>query len=205
MLKTVPEDTGVLRARHRARRAELSVEAQTANAAALTLQVEARPEYQSATTIAAYIAIRGEMNLQLLIEAGSAAGKQFYLPVLDGEAMFFAPWALDRPLVKKGFGLLEPDVEESDYLAPQQLDLVLAPLVVFDQRCNRIGQGGGFYDRTFAHKNPAAGATVPSPPVKPILMGVAHDSQREPALQPESWDVPLDLIVTERSVYLRSG
>ena len=108
--------------------------------------------------------------------------------------MVFAPWQPDQPLVKKAFGLLEPDCDESEWISPMLLDVVLTPLVVFDHHCNRIGQGGGFYDRTFEFILSAG---------KPFLMGVAHESQREPELVPQSWDIPLHKIVTERSVYCR--
>lgn len=183
-----------LRSSHRANRAALNSATQTDNAAALLQQIIKRTEYQSARHVAAYIAIRGEINLSALIDAGVAGGKQFYLPVLRGDLMHFVPWSPDQPLQKKGFGLLEPSTPVSEAVDPRDLDLVLAPLVVFDPRCNRIGQGGGYYDRTFVHKKQ-------SPAEGPTLMGVAHDSQCEPQLQPQSWDVPLDLVITNGGVY----
>ena len=129
------------------------------------------------------------------MESGSAQGKQFYLPILKGESMFFAPWAPGDQLVKKGFGLLEPEVNSASYIEPRDLDLVLAPLVVFDHQCNRIGQGGGYYDRTFAHKKLSQSF------VSPVLMGVAHDTQRDDQLCPQSWDVALEFVVTDSRVY----
>ena len=108
--------------------------------------------------------------------------------------MHFAAFCPDQPLVKKGFGLLEPDVPVQDCVSPRELDLVLAPLVVFDANRNRIGQGGGFYDRTFAHRKDSS-------ELKPLLVGVAHESQREGPLQPQSWDVTLDLVVTDKALY----
>lgn len=188
-----------LRSMHRANRAALSAEIQARNAAALQQQIEAIPAYQSADHIAAYIAIRGEISLTSLIENGASTGKRFYLPVLAGDAMFFAPWSPEVPLAKKGFGLLEPDVDPASCIEPRELDLVLAPLVVFDRQCNRIGQGGGYYDRTFAHKKLSEGL------VSPVLMGVAHDSQREDKLCPQSWDVSLDVVVTDCGVYGGAG
>lgn len=186
-----------MRSKHRAYRATLSADVQSSSAAALQQQIEATPEYQSANNIAAYIAIRGEISLAALFESGAALGKQFYLPVLREDSMSFLRWSPGDPLAKKGFGLLEPDIDKAASIEPHQLDLVLAPLVVFDGHCNRIGQGGGYYDRTFAYKK-LSQVLVP-----PVLMGVAHDTQREPQLQPQSWDVPLDFVVTDRQVYSR--
>ncbi len=184
-----------LRDNHRKNRAVLSVEVQDTNAAAVCERIESTPEYAEATHIAAYIAIRGEINLTALMASGEQSGKLFYLPVLREQSMFFAPWSVGTVLQKKGFGLLEPDAAPSTYRHPTELDLVLAPLVVFDDQCNRIGQGGGFYDRTFSHKMGADAGT------SPVLMGVAHESQREARLQPESWDITLDLVVSDFAVY----
>ena len=183
-----------LRSEHRKKRREHSSELLASNAEKLTENVVALDEYKSAVHVAAYIAILGEISVEAVIRAGSLVGKKFYLPVLRDEAMFFAPWQPEDALIKKDFGLLEPDCSESQWLKPDRLDLVLAPLVVFDKDCNRIGQGGGYYDRTFEFTRTTE---------KPKLVGVAHDDQREPALNPQPWDIPLDAIVTERTVYRR--
>jgi 5-formyltetrahydrofolate cyclo-ligase len=90
--------------------------------------------------------------------------------------------------------LPEPDVDDSEMLPPEALDLVLAPLVVFDSNRNRIGMGGGFYDRSFAfRKNPEHKL--------PVLIGVAHELQKVDQIVPQEWDVRLDMIVTDRAVY----
>ncbi len=181
-----------LRTKHRKLRREISDETLQDHAVKLEQNLTALDEYQKSRHIAAYIAILGEISVEPIIRAGSATGKIFYLPVLRDDAMFFAPWNPGTALIKKKFGLLEPDCQESEFVSPQELDLVLTPLVVFDKQCNRIGQGGGFYDRTFEFTR-----TVD----KPILIGVAHDNQREPALSPQQWDIPLHKIVTEKYIY----
>ena len=186
------ESIELLRSKHRRLRREIDSDTLIDHADALAEHVTALPEYQNAEHIAAYIAILGEINLEPVMISGADDGKQFYLPILRGESMVFAPWSADEPLVKRSFGLLEPDCDESLWIRAEQIDLVLAPLVVFDAQCNRIGQGGGFYDRTFAFTRSTS---------KPVLVGVAHESQRESALDPQPWDIPLDKIVTEVSVY----
>lgn len=181
-----------LRSVHRKKRREIEDSVLQLHAEKLKANVIALDEYKAATHIAAYIAIRGEISVEPIIRAGSDDGKTFYLPILRGETMVFAPWSPDMPLLKKKFGLLEPDCPEADWLDPRELDLVLAPLVVFDANRNRIGQGGGFYDRTFEFTRIAA---------KPLLLGVAHDTQREEELSPQPWDIPLYKIVTEACLY----
>jgi 5-formyltetrahydrofolate cyclo-ligase len=75
------------------------------------------------------------------------------------------------------------------------LDLVLVPLVGFDARGNRLGMGGGFYDRHFAFlRNRRAWR-------RPLLIGIAFDVQRVPRLSDAAHDVPLWGIVTERGIY----
>ncbi len=184
-----------LRNKHRKKRAALEPATLQKNAESLESRLEQLPQYQRATRIAAYIAIRGEIDVNALMAAGARQGKQFYLPILNDESMYFAAWQPGQELVKKGFGLLEPDTPIEACADPRQLDLVLAPLVVFDPNCNRIGQGGGYYDRTFAHRKTSA--------AKPLLVGVAHQSQCEDQLHPESWDVPLDMVVTDSEIYTR--
>ncbi len=71
---------------------------------------------------------------------------------------------------------------------------MLVPLTVFDSDCNRLGMGGGYYDSSFAFRQTAQ-ATAPT------LIGVAHEFQRVDKLQPESWDVRLDVVVTEQHIY----
>ncbi len=185
-----------LRNKHRNLRRELSDDVLQEHAIKLENKLVELPEYQSADHIAAYIAILGEISVEPVIRSGAIAGKQFYLPVLRGDAMAFAPWHPDAPLQKKKFGLLEPDCSESDWIDPSSLDLVLSPLVVFDAFCNRIGQGGGYYDRTFEFTRRSA-----NPVARPILIGVAHDCQKEPSLTPQPWDIPLHKVVTESAVY----
>jgi len=69
---------------------------------------------------------------------------------------------------------------------------VLVPLVGFDLSRNRMGMGGGFYDRSFAHRRDNNG--------KPLLIGVAYDIQQADTVYPEWWDVKLDIIVTESRI-----
>ncbi len=193
-LTTMPDQ---LRDRHRQARAALSSETQLKHAETLCARLLAMAEVQQARHIAAYIAIRGEISLTAAIETLESSGAQFYLPVLRADTMHFAPWHSAQKLHRKGFGLLEPDAPEESWRAATELDLVLAPLVVFDQQCNRIGQGGGYYDRTFSFRRNTQLC-------RPTLLGVAHHSQQEPSLPVQYWDVPLDMIATDRHLHRRS-
>jgi 5-formyltetrahydrofolate cyclo-ligase len=77
--------------------------------------------------------------------------------------------------------------------------LVLLPLVAFDATGNRLGMGGGYYDRSFAFKK-----SLP-PASKPILVGIAHQLQKVAALSVEHWDIVMDTIATNRALYPGCG
>lgn len=94
-----------------------------------------------------------------------------------------------------GLGILEPKTR------PQRrprLDVVFLPLVAFDARLTRLGQGGGFYDASLARRRWSALA-------RPRLCGVAFALQQVPFLPRETWDVPLDAICTERGLFKRKA
>jgi 5-formyltetrahydrofolate cyclo-ligase len=120
--------------------------------------------------------------------------KQLYLPVLRGPRLWFMPFGSQTRLVSNRFGILEPDTPAGARCAPQALDIVLAPLVAFDDRGRRLGMGGGYYDRTFAYLLNRQHWR------RPRLIGIAYDLQRVPALVARKWDVPLDGIATESGV-----
>ena len=187
-------DHNDLRQRNRKLRAALDKPALDAAAIDLCAQITALPEYLQARKVAAYLAVNGEISLDGVIEHALAAGKQVYLPNLDQEALRFSPYFHDQKMRINKFRLPEPDVSDDEMLMPDQLDLVLAPLVVFDAARNRIGMGGGFYDRSFAMRKDPANRL-------PVLIGVAHELQKVDRIDPEPWDVRLDKVVTDQQVY----
>jgi len=188
------ESHNELRQRNRKLRAGLDSSRLESAAAALAKHILPLTEYQNARRVAVYFAVNGEIDLHIVIDHALAQGKQIFLPNLDRAALRFSPFFPDQKMRINKFRLPEPDVDDSEMLSPQELDLVLAPLVVFDSYRNRIGMGGGFYDRSFAfRKNPEK--------TRPILIGVAHEIQKVDRIVPEVWDVKLDMIVTDQAIY----
>ena len=183
-----------LRRRNRRLRAELSAEQLAQAAAALAQRILSLDEFLNAHRLAAYFAVNGEIGLDPVIDAALAAGKQVFLPNLDRHALRFAPYFHGQKMRTNRFRLPEPDVDDSEMLDPDQLDLVLVPLVVFDAERNRIGMGGGFYDRSFAFRKHSARTA-------PVLIGVAHELQKVDRIIAEEWDVRLDMVVTDRALY----
>lgn len=98
-------------------------------------------------------------------------------------------------MIVNRFGIPEPD-RNAKRLPSRLLSVVLLPLVGFDSDGNRLGMGGGFYDRTF-------GYAIHSSARRPRLIGVAYECQRSAdGLPRRPWDVPLDGVVTEAGLRL---
>ena len=150
--------------------------------------------YRQSQRLAVYFAVNGEISLDPVIDHALAAGKQVFLPNLDQKSLRFSPYFREQKMRINNFRLPEPDVGDDDMLQPAELDLVLAPLVVFDEGRNRIGMGGGFYDRSFAMRKDAA-------VLLPVLIGVAHELQKVEQIIPENWDVRLDMVVSDQAIY----
>ena len=165
-----------------------------AAAQGLRRSLEQLPEYLTDTRVAGYWASHGELPLNLAIAPLAGRGQQFLLPVVGaGKLLRFAPWQAGDEVQPNRYGIPEP-VAPAELLEPFQLDLVFVPLLGFDRRGNRLGHGGGYYDRSFAFLNEQVR------PTEPLLVGIAYAFQELPEVEEEDWDVPLDFIATEREL-----
>ncbi|MCP3686867.1 MAG: 5-formyltetrahydrofolate cyclo-ligase [Gammaproteobacteria bacterium] len=182
-----------MRQRNRKSRAALTQNDLDTAASRLCQQIVKLKAYRQAQHIAAYFAVNGEIGLDPVIDHALAHDRKVYLPNLDKQSLRFSPYFRNQKMRINTFRLPEPDVADDEMLQPCELDLVLVPLVVFDASCNRIGMGGGFYDRSFAFRKQGVD--------KPVLVGVAHELQKVEAIEPQAWDVRLDMMVTEQAVY----
>ncbi len=187
-----------LRKELRRRRTALSAQQQRIASMNACSRIALMPEFQFAKRIAAYIPCNGEINPQPIVELAWRSKKQVYLPVLHpffpGQLLFVEHWQ-HQPLAKNRYGIPEPINAWGNLCPAWTLNLVLTPLVGFDPQGNRIGMGGGFYDRTFDFLHAA------TKPGAPSLVGLAHECQKVEALPAESWDIPMKKIVTDGGVY----
>lgn len=174
-----------LRAKRRALPAALRAQLDRA----ICTHVRSLPEYRRARDIALFLAFDGEPSLAPLIEAARRHGKRLYVPVLRGPTMTFRELEPGAPLAANFFGILEPKLGVK--IEARKLDLVLTPLVAFDDRGVRVGVGRGYYDRCFRFLRHRLRWR------KPKLLGVAYELQQVPRLTPNDWDIPLWGIVTE--------
>jgi len=186
------QDRDVIRREMRSARATLSTREIADAAARLVERISALPGYAHAASLTGYLAMAGEMDPLPAMRRALADGKCCYVPVISGERLRFAPWTPDSLVRENRFGILEPVIATEQLQLPAAMELVLVPLVAFDVYCNRIGMGGGYYDRSFAGHT-AGGAR--------LLAGIAHEMQKVDTLAVQPWDVTLDCVVTESHTY----
>ncbi|MCB1737811.1 MAG: 5-formyltetrahydrofolate cyclo-ligase [Gammaproteobacteria bacterium] len=190
-------DPDNLRRTLRAKRAALGASERRLNGAATAARILRDPWYQHAKRIAVYLPVGGELDISDVTAAAWQAGKTVYLPVLapyGANRLWFAPYAATTRLAPNRFGILEPDTSPRHWIAPRRLDLVITPLVGFDLNGNRLGMGGGYYDRSFAFKQYVSVA-------QPRLLGAAHAFQQVESLIRQPWDIPLDGVATELALH----
>jgi 5-formyltetrahydrofolate cyclo-ligase len=195
----VPTEKTDLRRRLRTRRNNLSVEERRSAARRLTGNVAGTRLFLTSRRIACYLPNDGEIDTGDIIEHAGRLRKTCYLPVLSRlshDRLWFARIGADTEFSLNRFGIPEPVVKARELVRAQELDLILMPLVGFDGRGNRLGMGGGFYDRSLEflrHRRHWR---------KPHVLGLAYDFQRVNGLAPDPWDIPLQGVVTDQAVYL---
>jgi 5-formyltetrahydrofolate cyclo-ligase len=176
----------------RRRRADLPPAAVFAASLNIARHLWRLPAFARCRCIACYLAVAGEIDCAPIMTEALARHRQVYLPVVHGRTLAFAPWDPAASMVRNRFGIPEPCGGGGRWLKGTELDVVLAPLVAFDEAGHRLGMGGGFYDRTFRFVR-QRGVWH-----HPLLIGLAHEFQRVGRLPARRWDVTLHAVVTER-------
>jgi len=140
-------------------------------------------------TIAGYWPMRSEVDLRPLLAALADAGRDVALPAVlgPGRPLEFRRWRPGGALAPGRFGTAQPP-PEAGIIEP---DVLLVPLLAFDARHYRLGYGAGFYDRTLAALRARK---------RVLVLGVAYSAQRVDEVPADSWDEPLDLVLTEHGI-----
>lgn len=188
-------NTNSLRQQKREQRRRLNPSQQAKHAQQLAERLLIHSAFIDSQHIAAYLSNDGEIDPVHIIEQAWKLGKQVYLPVLSAHenSLLFAPFEKDSPMCRNQFGIDEPDCLPEHWLKAEHMDLILLPLVAFDAQGNRMGMGGGFYDRSLANIRQQEKSTQ--------LIGLAHETQKTGQLDMQSWDIPLHAIATESDFY----
>ena len=189
------QNTSELRNKLKDERRKLSTPFMHAAADAIAHRLNHLRLLQRTSTVAAYMASHGEVDCQPIIQQLILRKKSVFLPIIEKNRLFFAPYRDSSMMIRNRYNILEPVYRNAELIATKRLDAVIVPLVAFDKKLNRIGMGGGYYDRCFAARKHQGGWR------KPLLIGVAYEFQRVEVIQPNAWDIPLDAVVTENKCY----
>lgn len=183
-------DRQELRQFFRERRRALDASQQREHALRVARHLLNNPVSWRCRRIGAYWANDGEVSLAPLLGELEYRNRLVALPVVSaGGRMAFYRYRRAIPMVVNRYGIPEPGYG-SAYVDGRSIDLILVPLVAFDEYGVRLGMGAGYYDRFLG--------ALPKM-LRPRVIGVAHEVQRSSDPLPfQDWDIPLDGIVTER-------
>lgn len=151
------------------------------------------PFLQQARTIASYLSFAGEIDTIDLNSKLQDMQHRICLPVIDPSErgrMDFYRFAPGDELIVNHFKIKEPKPEPQNLVAPHEIEVILVPLVGFNQRGDRLGMGGGYYDRMLKKVS-----------INCLTLGLAYDFQRDDAIESKSWDMPLDEVITPTCHY----
>ena len=138
----------------------------------------------SSHSIGCYLPTIDEVDTRSIIERGWRANKRIFVPVLrKGRQMSFREISPDTPLQMNAYGVWEPLTGE--VMSPGRLDIAIAPTVAYDDDNNRIGMGGGYFDRCFSYLRHRKNW------LRPKLIGVAFQCQKVEKISPNAWDIRL--------------
>lgn len=175
-----------LRSHYRALRASVPDHLREEYARSMATHFSAEKKWAGCSSIAGYLATQGEADIGFLVEFLFNERKKILLPrMIENKSLIFIPWSKDEKLREGKFGILEP----ADGM-PEAPELILVPLLAFDAKGQRLGYGGGYYDRT-----------LEQPLYKESLrVGVGFALQRHEALPHGPHDVRLHAMLTEEGV-----
>jgi len=189
-----------LRQQIRAQRRFLSIQQQKLHSYGVAKQLTRSTLFLRSQRIAFYLSADGEIDPTSILNRAHSMGKECFLPVLhkgSKKRLWFCKYQPGDKLTPNRFGINEPGHHKHPPVKPWGLDLILMPLVAFDADCNRLGMGGGYYDRTLNF------LLARNRWHSPYLVGIAHDCQKVASLPIQSWDVPLQIVITESTFYKR--
>ena len=185
-----------IRTEYRNKRQALSAQQQSTAANKLLTTCLSSTTLAQAKSIACYIANDGEIDPIKIIDYCWQQGRCVLLPVLHPFSkghLLFVEYHPNSATRKNVYGIGEPIVTSTNIHTLDTIELILTPLVAFDNKGNRLGMGGGYYDRTLAPIRRDSLATQ--------LIGLAHTCQQTDSLLADSWDIPLDGIATPEQFF----
>lgn len=150
------------------------------------------PAYLKADTVMFFIAFGSEVNTRAMVEETIKRGKLALAPKALPKTRELIPSQIidwEQDLAPGSYNIPEPRADKLRPFAPEKIDLLIVPGVAFDQKGNRLGYGGGYYDRFFPLLNPGT-----------PLVALVFDLQILPDVPVDEWDHRVDCIITDKRV-----
>lgn len=189
---SIAEQKRELRVKARTARQALTPEQRAQASRRICEKLLSMPEVSSAHSVLGYAASLEEADPATVLDTLLERGVRVALPCVRSDRSLSIHWVdAETPLECGAFGLRQPGEHEPEAPYPA-IDLVIVPLVAFDECANRIGYGGGYYDRLF----------MQVPPDAPRI-GIAFDEQLVEDAPVEPHDQPLDAVVTPSRIVRR--
>lgn len=153
----------------------------------IAIAISELPEWKRAKTVALFAPMHDEPDVELLWKKIRAGKKTAIYPRIDGDRLSWFTVSEPRELAVSRWDLREPSTYASQ-IAISEIDFMLVPGIAFSSSGERLGRGGGFYDRALADDT-----------FRALKIGVCFDLQRVEELPVESHDCPMDIVVSEQS------
>lgn len=195
-----------IREKMQRRRKALDLVSVTQAGQAVAAQAVLLSEFLQARQIGCYLSLENELDPIPLMHCAQTLKKKLYIPVISSDteaggkpcSLEFHAYTVGDPLCKSLHGISAPAHKSGLLSEISSLDIIFLPLVAFDERGNRLGRGAGHYDRTLNYVKQKHGRL-------PFLIGLAYDFQKvAEKIVPDKWDVPMDMIITEKTVYYKN-
>ena len=185
---TRTEEKQQLRRTMRALESGLSARYKEESSRAIAGHLLAMPEYQEAGTVFCFVGTDREIDTRPILEDILAAGKRLCVPLCTGKGIMELRQVTDlRQLVPGAYGILEPPAD-APIVAVDEVDFAVMPCLTCNRLGQRLGRGGGYYDRFLSHYR---GGTV--------LLCQENLIREEIPLEPHDYPVPW--VLTERGLY----
>ncbi len=176
------------------RRDALSSELRKAKDESIGRRLLTLPEFIKARIILFYASFRSEVDTMKLLQRSLLDGKTVVLPRVDTSNTSLVLYTIPsvEDLVPGHFGIKEPRENREELIEPSDIEMIIVPGVAFDEHCNRLGYGKGYYDRLLSHKNALA-------------VGLAYEEQILAHIPADAHDIKMDKIITDKRIIQRHG
>jgi 5-formyltetrahydrofolate cyclo-ligase len=188
------QSQSVIRDAAKARRAQLTNSQRREASTIIAEKIFDTTLFRNSNNIACYVSLDTEVSTWPIIERAWQQKKRVFAPIAEKNFILrFRQFDNESELSTNNIGLRQPN--HGRLAHSEELDLVFVPLVAFDSYRNRIGMGGGYYDRAFSF---LANNTENT---KPALIGLGFDCQQVEKIRANPWDIPLFRIFTETAEF----